>query len=131
MSRIGLAAAGLGSRNVKLADEFEHAFRSLAWMRECLEQELAYDLKKSDGQHVIDNATLSKWSSFVKTLDVLAAAKVRYDKNAQAHADSMTPAEELEAVRSYVRALEPRLRLKFLEEEAAWHGENVPLPVAR
>lgn len=118
-----LAAAGIGSGNVKLLDEFEATFRVLSWIRSVLEAELA-DAKTPKGQVVIDSSILKKWETLVNTLDTLSAAKVRYDKNAKAVADKMTPEQELEVVRGYLRAMDAKKRERFLSAEIEWHQEN-------
>lgn len=96
-----------------------------AWLRECLEAELAAETAAANGKAaMVGGRVLDKWTQLVGAFDKLASAKVRLDKSSKALADSMTPEEETEAVRAYIRSLDPRKRQAFLEKETEYHLAN-------
>lgn len=120
-----LSAVGLGDRNIKIGEEFERLLRITAWMRECLESEMASGFGTA-GKSGVDDRTLKKWEALVKAFDTLAYAKARVDKHAKDSTKAMTPERELEVVRQYIRAMDHAARGRFLEGEQEWHGLNEP-----
>jgi hypothetical protein len=114
---------------VRIADEVQKNLNIAAWLREALENELgaSFGVGKdgSPPKCGVDNKAVQKWRDVVKEMEALTVAKIRLDKNAKQMADQMSPEEELEAVRSYIRSLEPTLRSEFLRKEKQWHDDSV------
>lgn len=105
-----------------MGDEIDRVLRILSAMRECIEADLNHGLNlKEPG---IPKGTLTQLKEISSIFNSLCDAKVRLDKTAKQLAESMSAEEELAAVRAYIRALEPRQRQKFLEEEQAWSALN-------
>lgn len=126
-----LSVAGIGSKAIRVGEEFDRLLRITAWLRECLEAELAAEASLAkDKPAKIGQGILDKWSSLVTQFDKLTGSKVRLDKSAKALVEEMTPDEELEAVRAYVRSLEPKKREKFLRAESEYHALSMT-PIAR
>lgn len=92
-----------------------------AWLRECLETELASGLGTAT-QKGIDSKTLEKWQKLVASFKQLAEAKVQLDKSAKVLADAMTEDDEEKAVRAYLRSLDPKRAAKLLREESEYNA---------
>lgn len=101
---------------VRIADEVQANLNLAAWLRECLENQMteAVGTREKLG---VDTKTVQSWRDVVKAMEALTACKIKLDKASKTMADSMTPAEELEAVRSYIRSLEPAVARDFLRGE--------------
>lgn len=113
-----LSAAGIGSKAIRIAEEVDRLLRMTAWLRECLEAELAAEASLAkDRPAAIGQGVLNKWTSLVTQFEKLTAAKIRLDKSAKELSDKMTPHEEIEAVRAYIRSMEPLKRRNFLTKE--------------
>lgn len=124
-----LSAAGIGSKAIRCAEEVERLLRITAWLRECLEAELSVHTATTSGKPaVVGGGVLDKWSQLVSAFDKLASAKVRLDKASAALADAMTPEEELEAVRAFIRAMDSTKRKNFLAKEVEFDAlQRMPL----
>lgn len=111
---------------VRIADEIQRNLNLAAWLREALENELdASPLTKNGPPRAgIDAKTVTKWRDVVKVIEALTACKIRLDASAKKMAEAMSPEEELEAVRSYVRSLEPSVAREFLKGELAWRDSH-------
>lgn len=112
---------------VRIADEIDKYLGVASWMRECLENEMhqALGVDPKDPKPPkfgINKEVVAKWKDCVAAFNALSDAKVRLDKNAKAMADNMSPEEEKEAVRAYVRSLPPSERVVFLTSELSWHN---------
>lgn len=116
-----LSAAGLGGKAIRATEEVERLLRMTAWLRECLEVELAAEASLAkDKPAKIGGAVLDKWTQLVTAFDKLSNAMVRLEKAAKQIADDMTPEQEMEAVRAFIRALDPVKRRNFLAKETAY-----------
>lgn len=121
-----LSAAGIGDRNILLEEEFERALRLTAWLRGCLESEMAGAVGTRE-QACVDDKTVRKYTEVVKSLNSLAETKIRLERHAKEKSrGGLTPEQELGAVRQYVRALPAREREKFFAEELAFHRSSTP-----
>lgn len=105
---------------VRIADEVNANLNLAAWLRECLENQMgaAVGTREKIG---VDNKTVQSWRDVVKAIEALTACKIKLDINSKKMAESMTPEEELAAVKAYIRAMEPGLRGAFLRNELVWH----------
>lgn len=110
---------------VRIADEVQANLNLAKWLREACENEMGaqYGVAK-DGSAPkcgVDGKVVQKWRDVVKAFEALTTCKVKLDTSAKKLAETMSPEEELAAVRAYVRSLEPALRGAFLRSEAQWH----------
>lgn len=119
-----LSATGMGNKAIRIADEVERTIRLVSWLRVCIETSMGSALGTRE-QKGVDNASLKQLKEVVTMLNHLSEAKVRLDKSAKQMAEEMTHEEELEAVRAFVRALEPTERLSFIGDEMAWHNASM------
>lgn len=124
MSNVVLSALGLGSKAIRISEEVERLLRMTAWIRQCLETELASGLGTAT-QKGIDSKTLTKWKDVVTSFKQLAEAKVQLDKNSKALADAMSEEDEQKAVEAYVKAMEPKKRENWLRRMSEWHAISV------
>lgn len=118
-----LAPSGIGDRNIRIAEECDRLLRLIAWCRECLEGEIAAALGTRE-KHSVDKGTLSKLKEIALSFEKLADSKIRLDKSQRSMANDMTPAEEMAAVRSYLRSLGPTERGHLLKDELQWHVDQ-------
>lgn len=104
---------------IRIADEVQKNLNIAAWLRECLENQMqeAVGTREKKG---VDTKTTQAWRDVVKALEALADCKIRLDKNAKQMAETMTPEEELNAVRAYIRSLDPAVANDFLHNELRW-----------
>ena len=113
---------------VRIADEVQANIQIANWLRECLERQME-DAVGTKSRTGVDNKTVQAWRDVVKALEALADTKIRLDKNAKTMAEQMSPEEELQAVRAYIRSLDPTTRSQFLTNEQRWHErreEGIP-----
>lgn len=110
---------------IRIADEVQANLNLAAWLRVSLENEMGAQFGVGkDGSPPkcgVDGKVVQKWRDVVKAFEALTACKVKLDTSAKKLAETMTPEEELAAVRAYVRSLEGVQRGTFLRTEAAWH----------
>lgn len=109
---------------VRIADEIQANLNLARWLRECLENAMGAAVGTANKLGV-DNKTVQSWRDVVKAMEALTACKIKLDKNAKQMAEQMTPEEELEAVRSYIRSLDNEARGQFLTNEQRWHERRV------
>ena len=72
----------------------------------------------------VPKGSLTQLKEIGSLLGSLIDAKIRLDKSSKALAEAMTPEQELEAVRSYIRGMKPRDRMTFLDQEVRWNSQN-------
>jgi len=108
---------------IRIADEVQANLNLAAWLRECLENQMgaAMGTREKIG---VDTKTVQSWRDVVKAIEALTACKIKLDVNAKKMAETMTPDEEMLAVRAYVRSLEPGIRGTFLRNELLWHDSQ-------
>jgi hypothetical protein len=113
---------------VRIADEVQKNLNIAAWLRESLENGMGASFgvgKNGEAPKCgVDTKLVQAWRDVVKAMEALTACKIKLDKNAKTMAEQMTPDQELEAVRDYVRALEPSVRGLFLRGELEWHNAH-------
>lgn len=112
----------------RIADEVQKNLNLAAWLREALENELgaSYGVGKNGEPPKcgVDAKGVQKWRDVVKAMEALTVCKIKLDQNSKKMAETMTPEEELEAVRAYVRSLEKSVGIDFLRKELAWHESH-------
>ncbi len=118
-----LTAAGLGDRAVRIGDEVDRLLRIVSALRQVVEAEVNANL--SGPNPGIMKGTLTQVKDLTSAMNSLVDSKIRLDKTAKQLAENMTPDDEEAAVRTWVRALDPKKRVSFLQGELAWHGTNV------
>jgi len=110
---MSLAAAGASASYTRLMAEVERSIRIISSMLDVLETDLNEGLKGN--QAVIPRGVMTQLKEATACLNSLTDAKVRLDKSAKVLSDALTPEQEEEACRSYVRAMAPGKRLRFIE----------------
>lgn len=109
---------------VRIADEVQANLNIAKWLRESLENEMNSQFgvgKNGEPPKCgVNPKVVAAWRDVVKAMEALADCKIKLDKNAKVMAEAMTPEQELEAVRSYIRSLEPSVSRDFLRKELAW-----------
>lgn len=121
-------AAPLFAVQVRIADEVQCCLNTASWLRTALENELnaAFGVGKNGEppKTGIDGKSVQKFRDVVKAVEALADTHIRLQKNAKQMAEQMTPDEELEAVRAYIRSLEKSVATKLLTEELKWQDSR-------
>lgn len=117
---------------IRIADEVQALLNTTAWLRSALENELgaAFGVG-ADGKppkNGIDAKTVQKFRDVVKAFEALTVCKIKLDANSKKMAETMTPEEELAAVRAYVRSLDGTTRSQFLHNELRWHERREDEP---
>ncbi len=107
----------------RIADEVQKNLNIAAWLRECLENEMN-EAVGTAGRKGVDPKTILKWRDVVKAMEALTVCKIKLDTSAKKMAENMSPEEELEAVRSYVRSLEASIAYQFLKAEMEWRDSR-------
>jgi hypothetical protein len=90
---------------LRLKEELDAALRLVVHVRESLENELATEWAQK--KLAVDKSFLSKLKELASAFNSLTDSKVRLDKAERMMEEDLTPAEELEAVRGYLLAMEP------------------------
>lgn len=113
----------LATRVSRLGDQLDRMINLVTIAREALENEMFEPggFLKSE----LRPSYLVKMGGITKQLDMLVSAKIRWDKNQKAMADLMTPEQERDAVRKYIRAMTPDQRKIFLRAEIDYHVKYV------
>lgn len=117
------------ARAVKLKNELNTMLELVVNIRERLVNEID-DAKQ---MKFIDKGFMSKLKDLAQIFDRLTSARIQLDKAERALEAEMTPYQELQAVRSFIRELGGVERADFLKTEILWHnaqtgrGRNVTL----
>lgn len=64
---------------------------------------------------------MSKLKDLAQIFDRLTSARIQLDKAERALEAEMTPYQELQAVRSFIREMKGSERAEFLRNEILWH----------
>lgn len=105
---------------IAIADEVQANLNLAKWLRECLEHSMGAAIGTVNKLGV-DKGTVQSWRDVVKAIEALTACKIKLDKNAKQMAEKMSPEDELDAVRAYVRSLDNETRTQFLHNELRWN----------
>jgi hypothetical protein len=98
-----------------IRDEIDATITILTRLRQVLEGEVNEVLNsKHPG---VPKGALTQLKEIASCLNSLTDAKVRLDRSAKTIADAMSAEDEEAAVRAYIRAMEPRRRMAFLDAE--------------
>lgn len=105
---------------IRIADELQANVNIASHLRECLENQMSEGLGTRTKTGT-DKHTIQMWRDVVKAMADLTTCQVKLQRNAKLMAEKMTPEEELDAVRAYLRALPNDQRALFLLNEQRWH----------
>jgi hypothetical protein len=105
-----------------IRDEIDQTIRILIRLRQVLEGEINEVLNSAHPG--VPKGALTQLKEIASCLNSLTDAKVRLDRSAKTMADAMSVEDELEAVRAYVRAMDPRKRMTFLDGEIQWLSQH-------
>jgi len=113
---------------VRIADEVQANLNIAAWLREGLENLMGaqFGVGKSGEPPKcgVDPKLVTAWRDVVKAMEAMTNCKIKLDKNAKTMAEQMTPEDERNAVRAYIRSMEPGVRGVFIRGELEWHNEH-------
>ena len=123
MSSLALTSAGLGDRAVRIGDEVDRLLRIVSALRQVVEGEVSQNL--SGPNPGIMKGTLTQLRDLTSCMNSLVDSKIRLDKTAKSLAEAMTPEDEEKAVRSWVRSLDPKKSIAFLNGELEWRQTNI------
>lgn len=98
-----------------IREELDASIQILVRLRQVLETEINEVLNSA--KPGVPKGALTQMAQIARCLDSLVDSKVRLDKNAKAMADAMSAEDEESAVRSWIRALDRRKRMSFLDDE--------------
>lgn len=110
-------------RVVRLETELEKFVKLVALQLEALTNEASEGLSPSSPA-VASAEVLRKLKDLGATFNSATDAKVRLAKAADLIAKTMTPEQELTALRTVLRAMPQIARADFLREEIAWHNAD-------
>lgn len=105
------------ARAVKLKNELNTMLELVVNIRERLVNEID-DAKQ---MKFIDKGFMSKLKDLAQIFDRLTSARIQLDKAERALEAEMTPYQELQAVRSFIREMKGSERAEFLRNEILWH----------
>ena len=128
-ARVEKAKEELSRQVVRLQDELDAMIKMTAHQRRSLEDEMLR-LYQGHKEEYSDPKILAKLNALVKTADLLVSAKIRLDKSLKQLADVMTPEEELAAVKTYIKSLEPKVRVNLLMGLLEWHRKKTEAAMA-
>jgi hypothetical protein len=110
-------------RVVRLENELEKFVKLVALQLEALTNEASEGLSPSSPA-VSSEVVLRKLKDLGATFNSATDAKVRLAKAAELIEKTMTPAQELDAMRRILRAMPQQSRADWLREEIAWHNAD-------
>lgn len=97
------AQAELAKLVVRIQDELDHLIKLHVFMRESLENEIMSGAGyKKLGANEKD---VKKLKELTMSMDSLVGCKIRWDKAAKQMSETMSPAEEMDAVVKYILSL--------------------------
>lgn len=102
-------------RVVRLKEELNLILQLVVHSRESLDNEL--DSEFAQKKLSIDEKFLRKLKELTACYNSLTDARIRLDKSERSLEKEMTPAEERETVRAFVRSMELNERSEFLRNE--------------
>jgi hypothetical protein len=102
-------------RVVRLKEELNLILQLVVHSRESLDNEL--DSEFAQKKLSIDEKFLRKLKELTACYNSLTDARIRLDKSERSLEKEMTPAEERETVRAFIRSMEINERSEFLKNE--------------
>lgn len=115
------AARKIQSSVVRIASELEDLLRIHVWARECLQNELTQGMGFK--QMALSEKDLKKLRELTVSMAHLAETKIKWDKADKILQDSLTPAQERDAVFKYIMNLsgdERTLLRERLADNGVW-----------
>lgn len=115
------------ARALRLKTELNQILELVVEMRVRLENEL----KDSAQQKFIDKGFIDKVNKLSQSYERLTSARIALDKAEKAMEAEMTPAEEIDAVRNFILAMDSQERGKFFYKiKELLQRRNEPIPEA-
>lgn len=106
----------------RLADDLDRLIKMASWMREALENELFTGMGYK--QTSLAHTDAKRMAELTKIYEVIVDTKVKYDRAAKALAENMTRAEEIAAVKTFLKAASAEERSDVLMDLRAWMDER-------
>jgi len=116
------AIARFDQRGVRLVDELNSMLKLLTFQREALQKSLFSEFGYR--QEAVDLKTVQASKELTLAYTRMVEAQIKLDKALKSLADQMTPEEEKETVRKYIRAMTPFDRGRFMDDELQWHRKT-------
>jgi hypothetical protein len=113
--------SALEKRVVRLGDELDEMIKIVSFQRESLSNELHDGLAYK--QLGADMLVLKKTKELSAVFNSITDAKIRFDKSMKQLADTMTPEEERDAVKQYIKSLGRAERGDLLKIMVKWHND--------
>lgn len=121
------------ARVIRMKDELIKMLDLVTRCRESVEREVSTGVAAE--MKFVDADFLKRIKELSVIFNNMTDARIRLDKAERAIENDLTPSEEYEAVRSYVRSLDAKERGQFLRVEVEWHksqlSPNTQVQVAR
>lgn len=116
------------ARVIRMKDELIKMLDLVTRCRESVEAEVSTGIAAE--MKFVDADFLKRIKELSVIFNNMTDARIRLDKAERAIENDLTPSEEYEAVRMYVRALDPKERGQFLRTEVEWHKSQL-VPAAQ
>lgn len=112
------AKAKHGHMVIRIQDELERLLKIGSHLRECMENEMfeGVGYKKMG----VPPGMMKDFRELAGIMKDVTHALVQFNKAQKALADSMSKSEEKEAVKKYIKAMEPGERKEFLRDIREW-----------
>lgn len=117
------------ARVIRMKDELIKMLDLVTRCRESVEAEVS-GTGLAGQMRSIDADFLKRIKELSVIFNNMTDARIRLDKAERAIENDLTPTEEYEAVRSYVRSLDAKERGQFLRVEVEWHKSQL-VPAAQ
>lgn len=111
------------ARIIRLKEELNLILELVVHSREALTNEL--DSEFAQKKRSIDAVFLKKLKELTIMYETLTKSRISLDKAEHALEREMTPADELRAVRDFIKSLEPMERGENLRDLIKWHNEQM------
>ncbi|HEY6019745.1 MAG TPA: hypothetical protein VIY48_07540 [Candidatus Paceibacterota bacterium] len=111
------------ARVIRMKDELIKMLDLVTRCRESVEAEVSSGIAAE--MKFVDADFLKRIKELSVIFNNMTDARIRLDKAERAIENDLTPAEEYDAVRQYVRSLDPKERGQFLRTEIEWHKSNL------
>lgn len=111
------------ARVIRMKDELIKMLDLVTRCRESVEAEVSSGIAAE--MKFVDADFLKRIKELSVIFNNMTDARIRLDKAERAIENDLTPAEEYDAVRQYVRSLDPKERGQFLRTEIEWHKSSL------
>lgn len=111
------------ARIIRLKEELNLILELVVHSREALTNELSTEFTQK--KLTVDVAFLKKLRELTAMYEILTKSRIQLDKAETSLEREMTPADELKAVRDFIKSLSPSERGVELRDLIAWHNADV------